>query len=290
MTQNKTKIFVIYHQPGEALNSEIFQSICVGPKKDDFSQDFLRDDVGENIAEKNKNYNELTAIFWVFRHINEFPDTQYFGFCHYRRLFCFEGLKRGAYVKKDIQPKLTGITNSKLEELFKDYDFIVPTPSKYKSVKQHFEKSHNKEDLPKLLKSIEKVAPEYLESANEYLDNKLEYLYNMFVFDKNTFIAYSNFIFKVIEDFLKDGNEDQRLYVSERLTGIFIWDLIKKGKLPLCLPILHIRSKSLKIAIRQVKKNFKENTDHGFIYKIKPLILCLLPRHLEQWFRRRKTK
>ena len=286
---NKGKIFVIYHQPGEPFNSEVYQPISVGKNKDSFTKDFLRDDVGENIAEKNNKYNELTAIYWVYKHIDEFKDVEYFGFAHYRRLFCFDGLKKSAYVKKNIQENLVKIDNNALNSLFEKYDFVVPKPSHYKSVRAHFEKSHNKEDLDKLLVSIEKIAPDYLDSAKAYLENKDEYLYNMFIFKKADFVDYCKFLFSVLDDFVK-VNDAQRLYVSERLTGIYVYNLIQKDKKPLCLPILHIRSKSLKVANKQVKKNFKENTDRGFIYKIKPLILCLLPRHLEQWFRRRKTR
>lgn len=284
-----TNIFVISHQPGKALDSEVYKSIAVGPKKDQFSREFLRDDIGDNIAEKNSFYNEMTAIYWVYKHVNEFKDVDHFGFAHYRRLFCFEG-KKNAYVKKDIVESLISVSNDRLDSIFKDHDFIIPRPSHYKSVQDHFEKSHNKEDLTKLLDVIDRVAPEYYEIAVDYLNQKNEYLYNMFVFSKEDFIKYGDFIFKVLDEFTKDFDESKRLYVSERLTGIFVHFLINSGKKPLILPILHVRSKSLKAARKQVKQNFKENADRGFIYKIKPLILCLLPRHLEQWYRRRKAR
>ena len=284
-----TNIFVISHQPGKALNDEVYKSIAVGPKKDHFSQEFFRDDVGENIAEKNSFYNEMTAIYWVYKHVNEFKDTDHFGFAHYRRLFCFNG-KKAAYVKKDIVEDLISVSNEQLDKIFKDYDFVVPRPSHYKSVQDHFEKSHNKEDLSKLLDVIDRLCPEYYETAVEYLTQKNEYLYNMFIFSKEDFIKYGDFIFKVLDEFTKDFDDSKRLYVSERLTGIFVYSLIKSQKKPLLLPILHVRSKSLKAARKQVKQNFKEKADRGFIYKVKPLILCLLPRHLEQWYRRRKAR
>ena len=284
-----TNIFVICHQPGKAIDNEVLKSIAVGPKKDEFSKEFFRDDVGENIADKNSFYNEMTAVYWVYKHMNEFKGVDHFGFAHYRRLFAFNGKKK-AYVKKDIVNELIDVSQDKLNEIFKEYDFVVPRPSRYKSVQDHFEKSHNKEDLRTLIAVISNVTPEFYEDAVEYFNQDLEYLYNMFIFSKEDFKAYGDFIFNVLDEFTKDFDKSKRLYVSERLTGIFVYHLLKSGKKGLYLPILHIRSKSLKAARKQVKKNFKEKADRGFVYKIKPLILCLLPRHLEQWYRRRKTR
>ena len=287
---SNAKIFVIYHKPEEVIASGVFQPIAVGKNKDSFSNDFLRDDVGDNIADKNEKFNELTAIYWVFKHIDDFSDTKYFGFCHYRRFFCFYGLDRTAYVRKNADKKLINVEGERLDQFFSDYDFIAPRSNHYRSVKKHYEKSHNKEDLPILIKAIEKVAPEYRKSAYEYFDNGEEYLYNMFVFKKEDFIAYCEFIFKVVEEFLKEKPDVQRLYVSERLTGVFINKLISDKKTGLFLPILHVRSKSFTAARKQVRENYESNIDHGFFYKQKPIILCLLPRCVEQYFRRRKAR
>lgn len=286
---NSSKIFVIYHQPGIPFKSDVFTPIAVGKNKDLFSEGYLRDDIGENIADKNSTYNELTAIYWVYKHINEFKDVEYLGFSHYRRLFCFNGNKK-AYVRKQIDEKLVAIDSTGIDSIFKSYGFVAPRASHYKSVRKHYEKSHNKADLDNLLKAIENVAPSYLEDAKEYFESKNEFLYNMFVFKKKDFLLYGKFIFDVLEEFINLSKDVNRLYVSERLTGLFIYHLLKEGKQGLFLSILHVRSKSLKLANKQVKINFKENKDRGFIYKMKPIILCFLPRCVEQHFRRRKAK
>lgn len=286
---NSSKIFVIYHQPGIPFKSDVFTPIAVGKNKDLFSEGYLRDDIGENIADKNSTYNELTAIYWVYKHIDEFKDVEYFGFSHYRRLFCFNGNKK-AYVRKQIDEKLVAINSTGIDSIFRNYGFVAPRASHYTSVRKHYEKSHNKTDLDNLLKAIENVAPSYLEDAKEYFESKNEFLYNMFVFKKEDFLLYGKFIFDVLEEFINLSKDVNRLYVSERLTGLFIYHLLKEGKQGLFLSILHVRSKSLKLANKQVKINFKENKDCGFIYKMKPIILCFLPRCVEQHFRRRKAK
>jgi hypothetical protein len=44
----------------------------------------IRDDVGENIAWRNSEFSEMTAIYWVWKNV---PDLDVVGFCHYRRYF-----------------------------------------------------------------------------------------------------------------------------------------------------------------------------------------------------------
>ena len=287
---NKAKIFVIYHINEEPIQSDIYTPIAVGPHKDSFPDSFLRDDIGENIADKNSYYNEMTAIYWVYKHIDEFKDIDYIGFTHYRRLFCFSHLDRSVYVKKNLDYEYIDIDNDRLERMFKDYDLIAPYPNRYKSVRRHYEKAHNKEDIDIITGLIKKFKPEYYKIANEYFLNQYEYSYNMFVFKKDDFIKYGDFVFTILEEFEKIKENIDRMYISERLTGVFISYLIEKGETVLKLPVLHIRKKSLKKSTEEVNNNFKKGTDNGFLYKCKSLLLYLMPRGVEQYLRRRKTK
>ena len=286
----KSKIFVIYHTDKEIVNNDVYTPIVVGNHKDDFPSDFLRDDVGENIADLNSRYNELTAIYWVYKHIDEFKDLEYVGFSHYRRFLCFGGLDKTAYVTRHIEKDLIASSSEQIEELFKDYDFIAPRPSHYKSVQKHYERSHNRVDLGILLSVFDEVAPEYSDVAREYYQSKDEYLYNMFVFKKEEFIKYAEFLFKVVDQFFKENGGVNRLYVSERITGIYIYNMLKSGQKAKLLPVLHVRRKLIVPAFREVRKNFKKKMDRGLFFKLKPLILCFMPRHVEQFFRRRKAK
>ena len=48
--------------------------------------DILRDDAGDTIADRNPEFSEMTAIYWVWKNVT---DLDAVGFCHYRRYFDF---------------------------------------------------------------------------------------------------------------------------------------------------------------------------------------------------------
>lgn len=51
--------------------------------------EYIEDSTGENISEKNKNYCELTGIYWMLKNIN----ADFYGLMHYRRYLTLEERK-----------------------------------------------------------------------------------------------------------------------------------------------------------------------------------------------------
>ena len=75
------KILVVTHKDYWMPNNEIYLPILVGNNK--VKNNYLRDNTGDNISKKNKNYCELTALYWAWKNL----DNKYIGLCHYRRYF-----------------------------------------------------------------------------------------------------------------------------------------------------------------------------------------------------------
>ena len=92
--KQRIRIFVTTHKEVDKPKSDILQPVQVGPKNTRFPWAF-QDDEGENIADKNPMYCELTTQYWAWKNV----DADYYGFCHYRRYFDFSGVehKENAY-------------------------------------------------------------------------------------------------------------------------------------------------------------------------------------------------
>ena len=73
-------ILVATHKLYEVPTSNLYLPIYIG-KKDNQNVTFQRDDAGNNIADKNFSYCELTAVYWAWKN----QDSDYYGLCHYRR-------------------------------------------------------------------------------------------------------------------------------------------------------------------------------------------------------------
>ena len=72
---------------GEHLNNlKKINYIPVGLGKNNFNNEWLRDNTKENISNKNKYYGEYTFHYWFWKNmVDDISDKQWIGFCAYRR-------------------------------------------------------------------------------------------------------------------------------------------------------------------------------------------------------------
>lgn len=280
-----TKILIPYHAscalPDDILGSDVFLPVAVGDKKM-VDKDALRDDIGENIAEKNPEYNELTAVYFAWKNYDKIGDPDYIGLNHYRRFFIYDDRKYAYYETKDGSDLFQKIKYDKgvfYRFMTPYYDFIAPMPNKRRSVYDNFAAAHGKEDLDDALRIIREKFPWYALAAQEYVAGKAAYFYNAFLFKKETFFRYCEFLFGVLAE-LEKVRVGGRMFVSEVLTGIFFTKLKNEGEKELRLPILFIGKKpSFSQSVAQTKKNFAKK-EGSFIYRIKPMIVFFTPNFL----------
>lgn len=242
----KIEMFVITHKEIFYPMKKGYVPILVGNNK---NLDYLRDNIGDNISEKNSNYCELTAMYWLWKNY-ELPD--YVGICHYRRFF----VKRPFY---------TLIDEKEMKKIFRKYDVILPYKYRYKKEKaknayEHFIESPSgrKEDIERLKTMIAEEYNEYYEDLISILESpKISYC-NMVVMSKENYIKYCEWLFELLFKYEKRTDlsgytqQEARIYgfLSEFLLNVWIKN--KKLKVKYCniLKVDTDRKENLKIRLK----------------------------------------
>ena len=244
MKKDKLKILIVYHKPSFLLKNDIYLPIHAGrdiamqnskdgkvSKKDYkwLTKNLVGDNTGENISSKNREWCELTAIYWAWKNYHKIGNPNYIGFMHYRRFFNFENSKNiddiKNFVKKhDILIMKRSIHNKYYKNNYNQYK-IYP--------------NHHIEDLEKALDIAKYLYPEYEETINKYLNLDYAYFCNMFIMRKKLFFEYCEWLFSILKqleneiDLTNYNIEEKRVfgYIAERLTGIFYVHVTEKYKL-----------------------------------------------------------
>lgn len=234
------KILVVTHKNYWMPNESIYLPVLVGTNNLD--RKILRDNKGANISYKNKNYCELTAMYWAWKNL-KLDKKDYIGLCHYRRYFT-DKIKKSIFEKKNIKLRRDSIMKEiKYRQILKRYDIILPKKTllneKFEilTVKEQYSRSHNKRDIELVRNVIENLYPEDVVFFDEIMLQKKIYMYNMFIMSKELFDEYCEWLFNILFSLEKcidisDYDEYQsRVYgfLGERLFNI--WLLKKKLKI-----------------------------------------------------------
>lgn len=138
----------------------------------------LKDDIGEHISYKNKNYSELTATYWVWKNTNK---IDYKGICHYRRILTISQNEMKALQQNNI-------------------NVVLPLPFVcYPDTSGQYERYISEDDFRVLQQAVQEVAPEYANAMTEILGNQYLYNYNMFLADRHTYTMYCEWLFLILD-------------------------------------------------------------------------------------------
>lgn len=211
-------IYIITHKDVELPKYDNYIPMQVGENKHDISS-YMRDDFGENIADKNSSYCELTGIYAIWKNVK---DENIIGIVHYRRYFfstriskCFENI----------------LSYDEIERILKDYDLILPEKHFFKQcVKKQYSNIHNYRDLEICREVISEFCPNYLDAFDEMLFDKYIFPFNMFIMKRYVFDEYATWLFSILFEVEKRIDIDsydtynQRVFgfLSERLFNVWI--------------------------------------------------------------------
>lgn len=308
------KILVAYHKPSLLFKDEILMPVNGGRdlakqkfekgslKKEDYEwllNNTVGDDSGDNISSRNSTFNEMSIIYWAWKNYAVLGDPDYIGLCHYRRFFLFkEGLEKKdprswTYDIPSVESGSNfldqiGYSKEKIKELTAQYDCIVGTAQTDSSVMKQYciSTGQYKEDIDFAFEYINKNYPEMKEAATSYFAGSKQYFCNMFILQKNLFFKYCEFIFPVLFSIDEKNSKDElrsawekRLFISERLTGVFINYLIQENKKIKELPIALLGNTDLK---EELFPKFQDKTaivfsvDRNYLPYLQVTVISLL--------------
>ena len=236
MEKPKVKILISYHKPAVLLKDEVLMPIHVGRvlatqsskdgsiSEEDYKwmlDNMIGDDTGDNISDKNREYCELTGIYWAWKNYDKLANPDYIGFMSYRRFLIFNEYEYDIYKQnnetkayREVWTNSTenftdkyGLNLETISKYIQKYDLILPMQSELKlvntnSVREDWIKNIsgvNVEDYDKMVEYICKNYPEYKDYILEQRDSSRRYFYNLFIIRKDIFFDYCDFLFSVLE-------------------------------------------------------------------------------------------
>lgn len=181
--------------------------IQVGAALTDIEMFPVRDSEGENISNKNPQYCELTALYWIWKH----DKAKYVGLSHYRRKF---------EINEEQAEKL----------LHSDIDVVTTVPVvNFAGIRQQYCSDHEEKDWDIMLEAIEKIHPEYACTADKVQNGIYYYAYNMFIARREILDDYCRWLFPILsyceEKIGVKADSYQNRYIgflAERLLTIYL--------------------------------------------------------------------
>lgn len=212
----KCKIYVVAHKDFSIPIDTMYVPIQVGAQSDLFGSRGIRDNTENNIAGKNPNYCELTALYWIWKNVKNIDIV---GICHYRRYFVMHHKKL--------------LTEQDINNFLKKYDAIVPKMQTVsRSVKQFYyiQGEGRKNDIERVAQIIGKKYPDYIPSLDYVFNSSKAYYCNMMITSKKLFDDYCAWLFDILFELEKNVDlsdytkEEARIYgyLSEILQNVWM--------------------------------------------------------------------
>lgn len=152
----------------------------------------LTDDAGENISARNRQYCELTALYWIWKHAKE----DIVGLAHYRRHFL---------LPKDWPTRMREY----------DVDVILPTPLYVApSIEGNYKSRHDPLDWDFLMEFLMESQRETGREAKKFFAGNLYSPCNMFIMKRKVLNQFCSWLFPILETVVAHGGEKEDSYLN----------------------------------------------------------------------------
>lgn len=166
----------------------------------------LTDHIGDNISIKNKQYCELTALYWIWKNAKE----DIVGLCHYRRHFILPDHWKKAFETGRVDVVLALPL------------YVTPT------LGQNYKNRHDPSDYEYMLEFVRDYYSNDYEDMVIFFNGNLYSPCNMFIMRKEVLEELCNWLFPILEAVEKHGGQKEDNYfnrypgfLSERLISFF---------------------------------------------------------------------
>ena len=260
-----TEIYVATHKKVNYTLPTCYRMVQVNCKKTgEHWQNYLHDDYGDNISEKNGSYCELTALYQAWKN----SDADIKGLCHYRRVFSeYEEplLTRVKFTNEQGMETLC-IKEPFIQKTLEKYDVILQMPCEPypNDAKTDLLIWCYQKDIEVLERVVHDEYPDYWDCYQEIMQSKFLSYCNMMIAKREVFDEYCCWLFEILSkveaqcDITSYDTQHKRIYgyLAEALLNVYA----KRHKLkPKYLSVLYIEvqdeDKSLKNIIHTL--NFK---------------------------------
>ena len=218
------KIIIATHKKYTMPEDKMYIPLQVGAEGKENLGYKNKDNIGDNISNKNANFCELTGIYWVWKNL----DADYIGLAHYRRHFSM-----GKRLPKDVEERIKNVLKQEeADKILDETDIILPAKRKYyiENLYSHYAHTMHIEPLDETRKIIAEKYPEYIEEFDKLHKRTSAHMFNMFIMKKEKFASYCTWLFDILFELEKRTDATQydsfhaRFYgrISELLLDVWI--------------------------------------------------------------------
>lgn len=165
----------------------------------------IGDNIGDNISDKNRMFDVLTAYYYVWKHYKEIGNPSYIGFMAHRKVLITNPNKYRTFNRS--APNY-GYSEEKLLPLLKkhrvitshtySYD-VIDDAIIYQSVFEHYITHHKIDDIEEMIRIIKLKYPEMIDTMNDVLyspHNKYA-VWNFWIMEKELAFDYFEKLFTI---------------------------------------------------------------------------------------------
>ena len=217
----RIKILIACHRPYPVPDEPCYLPVEVGAALHTQPiPGFTPDNTGDNISAKNKNYCELTALYWAWKNL----DADFIGLVHYRRYF-----SNGKLLKRKEARILSEVEFQR--ELARS-DILLPRPRNYwiETNYSQYAHAHHATDLDTTREILQERYPAYVKAFDASMQRRVGHRFNMFVMSHEKLHAWCTWLFDVLFELEKrldiSGYDAYNArvfgFVAERLLDVWI--------------------------------------------------------------------